>query len=29
VTSSRILGFHPVDSYTNRPRDFKNITFTE
>jgi hypothetical protein len=29
VTSSHVLGFHPLDNYINRPRDFKNITFTD
>jgi hypothetical protein len=29
VTSSRVLGFHPMDNYTNRPRDFENITLIE
>jgi hypothetical protein len=29
VISSHILGFHPMDSYTNMPRAFKNFMFTE
>jgi hypothetical protein len=29
VTSSRILDFHSMDSYTNRPREFENTMFTE
>jgi hypothetical protein len=29
VTSSHVLGFHPMDSYTNRPIEFENFTFTE
>ena len=27
VTKSRVLGFHPIDVYYNRPFDFQNMTF--
>jgi hypothetical protein len=29
VTNSRVLGFHPIDNYINRPRELEDITFTE
>jgi hypothetical protein len=29
VTSSRVLGFHLVNSYTSRPKEFEGITFTK
>jgi hypothetical protein len=29
VTNSRVLGFHPIDSYTSRLEKFEDITFTE
>ena len=27
VTKSKILGFHPIQAYCNRPLDFENMTF--
>jgi hypothetical protein len=29
ITISRILGFHPIDVYMNRPFHFENMTFIE
>jgi hypothetical protein len=29
VTNSYVLGFHPIDGYTSRPKEFEGITFTE
>jgi hypothetical protein len=29
VTNSRVLDFHPIDSYTNRPEEFESIIFIE
>ncbi len=29
ITKSRVLGFHPIDVYTNRPSQFENMTFIQ
>ena len=29
ITRSRVLGFHPIDLYCNRPNEYNDMTFTD